>query len=738
MSEDSPQQSVTPDPQADVPPDHGTEVTNAANEEPGPAERHLTWRAVLVAVVLSGLGVFLACYYEGNMLHRNMLSQNYAAPMNMGLLFLFLLLVNSIWSAITPKRSLNNGEIGVILALMLMAAPFARYYAHNWVGTVGYTNALLENRDKTVKDLVNTNVYKTLPDSAMLDLDRSREFEGTLRDESGSASPSGELVNPSRIPWSAWIKPMLFWAPLMLSFMVMSIALGYVLYRQWAHRELVTYPVAQFMADMVRKTSTRMFPDIFYNHLFWIGVGLMVFIFGCNALHGHFDKMIEVPTRYAYYNLANTFEFLKFSQEGYTLLRGTLYFTIIAAAVLLPSEISFTTWFTWPLMITGTYFYYVQTGERFQHHHASMVTSGAWWAMAILIVASGRFFFWSLIKRSIGLKSGEEVDSQSVWMFRIFAIAMIIFMAVMIQWGVPLDLAFLYMIGVMVMLLVLTRLVTEMGVIWTPLSGGGAGPLAFMLLVFGQKALGAKIFALLSIIREMTVPANVSILSLPPAVGNAAAAEYRLTKRNDSAKIVFPFLVVVLLIAFGSLIWLGYSHEGTHDDTHTALGIRMIKGNAKRISGMIAEEAGGKLSVDERVAALRADVPFAERWSNVQVEQGFVGFFLVGFVLVLGTGALRVKFPRFPLHPLPFVLFGSWLMGRYWQSFFIGWLIKKALLKIGGGKLFERSRPFFTGIVVGQVAVAIVIVLVNIWLFHENNYDLKREWYRFMGNMYSQ
>ena len=39
---------------------------------------------------------------------------------------------------------------------------------------------------------------------------------------------------------------------------------------------------------------------------------------------------------------------------------------IVAVAVLLPSDISFTSWVTWPLMVLGTYIYYVKTGQSFR------------------------------------------------------------------------------------------------------------------------------------------------------------------------------------------------------------------------------------------------------------------------------------------------------------------------------------------------------------------------------------
>jgi hypothetical protein len=53
-------------------------------------------------------------------------------------------------------------------------------------------------------------------------------------------------------------------------------------------------------------------------------------------------------------------------------------------------------------------------------------------------------------------------------------------------------------------------------------------------------------------------------------------------------------------------------------------------------------------------------------------------------------------------------------MSRLFFSIFIGWLIKVALVKIGGGKVFTRAKPFFLGVIAGQVAITGVFILVNV------------------------
>ena len=91
---------------------------------------------------------------------------------------------------------------------------------------------------------------------------------------------------------------------------------------------------------------------------------------------------------------------------------------------------------------------------------------------------------------------------------------------------------------------------------------------------------------------------------------------------------------------------------------------------------------------------------------------GFWRYFTYGLVLVGGCAFLRLRFARWPFHPLPLLFLNTWVMSRLYFSFFLGWLIKMALTKIGGGKLFTRSKPFFIGAIMGQLTVSCLWMIV--------------------------
>jgi len=74
---------------------------------------------------------------------------------------------------------------------------------------------------------------------------------------------------------------------------------------------------------------------------------------------------------------------------------------------------------------------------------------------------------------------------------------------------------------------------------------------------------------------------------------------------------------------------------------------------------------------------------------------------------------LRHRFMSWPLHYIGFPISGTYVMFFAWSSMFLGWLFKAFILKFGGGHLYRLLRPFFLGLVLGNVVCAGVWMIVN-------------------------
>jgi hypothetical protein len=73
----------------------------------------------------------------------------------------------------------------------------------------------------------------------------------------------------------------------------------------------------------------------------------------------------------------------------------------------------------------------------------------------------------------------------------------------------------------------------------------------------------------------------------------------------------------------------------------------------------------------------------------------------------MGLSVLRFRFLRFPLHPLGYVIGTAYeAHSPYWGPFFLVWLLKLTILKLGGARLYKQLIPAFLGLALGHFLVA--------------------------------
>ena len=90
---------------------------------------------------------------------------------------------------------------------------------------------------------------------------------------------------------------------------------------------------------------------------------------------------------------------------------------------------------------------------------------------------------------------------------------------------------------------------------------------------------------------------------------------------------------------------------------------------------------------------------------------GDVPLFLAAFIIYPIIMFLRMKFPWFILHPLGLILY-SGHEAKIFGSFFIALIVKYAVLKIGGTKLYQKGIPIVLGLIGGAALSRIVVALV--------------------------
>lgn len=69
---------------------------------------------------------------------------------------------------------------------------------------------------------------------------------------------------------------------------------------------------------------------------------------------------------------------------------------------------------------------------------------------------------------------------------------------------------------------------------------------------------------------------------------------------------------------------------------------------------------------------------------------------------------IRLRVPWWPLHPVIFLVWGTYLASFLAASFLVAWLIKNRLIAIGGQCAYERVRPMMVGVIAGELAMVVV------------------------------
>jgi hypothetical protein len=159
-----------------------------------------------------------------------------------------------------------------------------------------------------------------------------------------------------------------------------------------------------------------------------------------------------------------------------------------------------------------------------------------------------------------------------------------------------------------------------------------------------------------------------------------------LSRRRLHATLWIGFLASVVC-GFIILLWLSYRH-----------GALTMADQYRWLAGVLYEEHGDFRTGGEAFNIL----------SSISFVAG------AGFTVFLVF--MRRAMWWWPLHPLGFVMCGSWSLTYYWFAMFVAWLVKGIIMRYGGLSGYHRARPFFLGLVLGEMAIAVVLTLLAaIW-----------------------
>jgi len=483
----------------------------------------------------------------------------------------------------------------------------------------------------------------------------------------------GTYSSPS-MPWKTWVVPLISWLALMMVLYFVMICMMVIMRKQWVKNERLAFPLTILPLEMTGK-------GFFKDRLMWLGFSISFFILSLGALHNYFPAVPQL-TFWKWINL----------YKGSTYIILNLSFSILGFSYLVNLDVSLSLWLFHLLsraetVLFSVFNYTIPGGTPLQCGSSPMTTHQGMGAMITFVV----FIFWmsrrhlsdvlrSVFKREKELEGGGLSFSTAFWGI----IIGLIFLGFWLWMsGLPALVTPLFLFGAFVVFLGLTRIVAE----------GGVGfcraqciPQPFVIFGIGSKALGPQ--GLVALGLTYTWVSDIRSIVMTSVLHGFKMADS--TKLSDKKIVRGIFLAVFLafIVSYVTVIRSGYEFGALNAQKSWFFNSLPVA-VAREITTKLQQPVGAETVM--------------LRWMFTGVGAAFMSLLIF----------MRYRFLWFPVHYLGFPINDTWIIANAWFSIFLGWLIKRVMLRWGGLRAYRNLRPLFLGFILGTIVCAGVWLIVD-------------------------
>ena len=611
---------------------------------------------------------------------------------------------------------LPPGALGVLLILLLVVNPLLKLAGERWafsrneILTVYITclfSCLVPGHG--AENFLVSNVlgpfYYASPENKWLEflLPHMKPWLTPVLAETGKLNAevaAGWYVgNGGKIPWNAWLVPLMAWSSVVVASYVMLGCFSVMLRAQWAEREALAFPLLRLPLELTENADQKgvnPFTGLFSNRLMWIGFSVAVFIQLLNGLNQYFPDVPQIPL---------TLQGKYFSETPWNQIGSPPPFRVLPIVTgityLLTSEVSFSLWFFYwfmRLQLIGAYYlgfvpaalptfigstWGTKTFTGYQH-------VGAYIGYALITLWTAREHLKHIARRAFGRARAGENEKREMMSYPAAFWGFVISFLFIIGWsyvaGISLLVAFVMWTSYLVISICLTRVVVEGGLLfvqqgWVPLgmfsqiAGSGSGtwltPSSLVPASFVQGALMTDLRAFL----------------MPSFLQSFKLAHDRGLRRKPLLFLIAAVILITLVMGLWMNVRLGYDNGGL------------------QLNSWFQDGGAKKPATDAQKLI-----------SGVSNATWFNTFWIgVGIAMTWGMTLARSRFLWFPLHPIGLLMSLTYPMNVIWFSIFIGWLCKVLVTKFGGSDAYRKSTPIFLGLALGDVVMMLFWLAVDGW-----------------------
>ncbi len=493
-----------------------------------------------------------------------------------------------------------------------------------------------------------------------------------------------EGTEDGAVIWGPWILPLIVWTVFILANFVVMYALMLMFRRQWIEKEHLTFPIVRLVMDMSDYGDGGAIGAFLRNPLMWTAFSLAAIYNLMNMLQAWNPA---VPALGKYYDLSAVL-----TERPWSALRPMAIAwrpENFGIGYLVSTEVLLSVWVFY-LMLRFSNFSaalggYDIPGMPFPREQAY----GGYLALGIFLFWMGREHIAEILRKAFTGDptiddSGEPFSYKTtVWAAIIGFAAMMI---IAVQAGMYVWMAGLYFLIILLFAVTYARVRAEAGspMVWLfPIMKqwqmmtyiGGSAPL--------QRGTGFGNLTVFTLFYWMA-RGYFPTMSGYQVEGFKIADEARIRQRT-----MILWMIVALLVGLVGAYYL-------HLQAYYSFGANILEGGTTEGGSRVRAAAAAWESLSSWVDA--HSVPDVRRTTAAGV----------GFIVTAALVLLRSMFLRFPLHPLGYVMVTSY-GSPIWGPFFLVWIIKTVILRVGGMRLYRQLIPFFLGLVIGHYFAAGVV-----------------------------
>ena len=618
-----------------------------------PSKSPFTIRALIVGII-GTLTISVGDQFGLMVIHGSYMSIDFSTAGAIFVFFVIVAIVNTLLGRIHRSLALSSSELKTVYIMMTVACA---------ISTMGLTAQILP--------ILTAPYYYAIPENSWAEVlhphikpwlvpqgqTKIRYFyEGAPAWERG-------------VPWSIWVKPLLIWGILLLSLYFVMISIMVILRKQWIERERLAFPLAQLPLEMVKDDGNSILKPFFKNPIMWIGFAIPFFFGSLKGLHHYFPA---VPS-------------LELAQ-GVSIFRNTLglyfrlSFPMIGFFYLVHLDAAFSLWFfnLLSLLVRGlmnTFNITMRESLGIYGTPSPIFAHLGMGAMITLVIAG----FWvakshlkDVFKKAFTGNKNID-DSDEIMSYRVAVFGTIIGLVIMTVWlnlsGIPLFPTLMFLFGAMVLFIGLTRVVCESGMAEAVASTISS---SFVVSGIGTSPLGPGGLTAMSFTYIWSADLRTFVMA-------STANSLRIIEGESGRKRpLFWVIMLSIIVTLVSSIWL-------------LLEIAYAKGGINCNDWFF-------------VGGARAPFDFFVSKIINPSEPNLAGWYITagGALGMLWLMFMRAKFLWWPFHPIGFAIGPIWIMDQIWFTVFLAWLIKFVIVRYGGLKLFQKFRPLFLGLILGQ------------------------------------